>query len=93
MAPATPSREALDALEEFAEMAALDKKVALAISKVMARSPSAVMIAWEENGEVRATTIPFSICLAKGMSDAVYELLWSDTSGPAGEEGDEVDDN
>ena len=93
MAPATPSKEALDALEEFAEMAALDKKVALAISKVMARSPSAVLIAWEENGEVRATTIPFSVCLAKGMSDAVYELLWGDGSGPAGDEGEEVDDN
>jgi hypothetical protein len=51
------------------------------------------MIVWEENGDVRATTIPFSVCLAKGMSDAVYELLWGDGSGPADEEGEEVDDH
>ena len=90
MSSAASSKEAMDALEEFAEVIALDKKVALAISKVMSRSPSAVLIAWEENGEVRATTIPFSVCLAKGMSDAVYELLWGDQdSAPSGEE-DEI---
>ncbi len=93
MPPAASNKEVMDAIEEFAEMAALDKKVAQAISKVMARSPSAVMIVWEENGDVRATTIPFSVCLAKGMSDAVYELLWGDGSDPADEEGEEVDDH
>lgn len=59
-------------------MVNLDRKVAAVISKVLARSPSAILIAWEEEGAVKATTIPFSTCLVKGMVDTLFDMVFGD---------------
>ena len=69
------------AIEQFQEMADLDRKVAATISKVMAQSPVAIMIAWEDaEGGVKATSIPFSACLVKGMVDTLFDMVFdSDT--------------
>lgn len=67
-----------EAIEEFTEMVNLDRKVAAVISKVLARSPSAILIAWEEEGAVKATTIPFSTCLVKGMVDTLFDMVFGD---------------
>jgi len=67
-----------EAIEEFTEMVNLDKKVSAVISKVLARSPSAILIAWEEEGTVKATSIPFSTCLVKGMVDTLFDMVFGD---------------
>ena len=66
----------IDAIEQFQEMVDLDRKVAAVISKVLARSPHAVLIAWEEDGGVKATSIPFSTCLVKGMVDTLFDMVF-----------------
>lgn len=74
-----PKETALEkAIEDFQDMVNLDRKVAAVISQVMARSPNAVLIAWEEEGSVKATTIPFSTCLVKGMVDTLFDLVFAD---------------
>ncbi len=66
----------LAAIEQFQEMVDLDRKVAAVISKVMARSPHAILIAWEEADGVKATTVPFSACLVKGMVDTLFDMVF-----------------
>ena len=67
---------ATEAIEQFQDMVDLDRKVAAVISKVLARSPHAVLIAWEEDGGVKATSIPFSACLVKGMVDTLFDMVF-----------------
>lgn len=69
-----PDEKAL-AMEQFAEAADLERKIQEVISRVIARSPNAVLIAWEEADGVKATTIPYSAVLAKGMADTLFEML------------------
>ncbi len=66
------------AIESFDEMTSLDKKAMSILSTVLGRHPNAIMIAWEENGEVKATSIPFSACLVKGMVDTLYDMVFGD---------------
>jgi len=75
----TQSKDA--AIEQFQEMADLDRKLSATISKIMAQSPVAIMIAWEDaEGGVKATSIPFSACLVKGMVDTLFDMVFdSDT--------------
>ena len=65
-----------EAIEQFQDMVDLDRKVAAVISKVLARSPHAVLIAWEEDGGVKATSVPFSACLVKGMVDTLFDMVF-----------------
>jgi hypothetical protein len=65
-----------EAIEQFQEMVDLDRRVATVISKVLSRSPHAVLIAWEEDGGVKATSIPFSTCLVKGMVDTLFDMVF-----------------
>lgn len=66
----------LEAIEQFQDMVDLDRKVASVISKVLARSPHAVLIAWEEADGVKATSVPFSACLVKGMVDTLFDMVF-----------------
>ena len=76
-APATklPDEKAL-AMQQFAEAADLERKIQEVISRVIARSPNAVLIAWEEDGGVKATSVPFSACLVKGMVDTLFDMVF-----------------
>ena len=65
-----------EAIEQFQEMVDLDRRVAAVISKVLARSPHAVLIAWEEADGVKATSVPFSACLVKGMVDTLFDMVF-----------------
>jgi hypothetical protein len=65
------------AIEQFQEMVDLDRKIASTVAKVMAQSPVAIMIAWEDaEGGVKATSIPFSACLVKGMVDTLFDMVF-----------------
>ena len=77
MSPAKQNPDLEKAIEDFNDMANLDRKVASVISQVMARSPNAVLIAWEEAGTVKATSIPFSTCLVKGMVDTLFDMVFT----------------
>ena len=67
----------IEAIEQFQEMVDLDRKVASVVSKVMSRSPVAVMIAWEEgDGSIKAASAPFSACLIKGMVDTLFDRIF-----------------
>ena len=67
----------IEAIEQFQEMLELDHRVASVISKVMARSPVAILVAWEEgDGSVKATSVPFSACLVKGMVDTLFDMIF-----------------
>lgn len=67
----------IEAIEKFQEMVDLDRKVSGVISKVLARSPVAMLIAWEEaDGSVKATSVPFSACLVKGMVDTLFDMVF-----------------
>ena len=78
----------LEAIEQFQEMIDLDRKVASVISKVMARSPHAILIAWEDSDGVKATSIPFSACLVKGMIDTLFDMIFD---SPDSDEDDSAD--
>lgn len=87
----SPLNSDLDkAIEDFQEMVNLDRKVATVISQVMARSPNAVLIAWEEAGSVKATTIPFSTCLVKGMVDTLFDMVFKDDADDDDDDPPEV---
>lgn len=87
---ALPLNSDLDkAIEDFQEMVNLDRKVATVISQVMARSPNAVLIAWEEAGSVKATTIPFSTCLVKGMVDTLFDMVFKDDADDADDDSED----
>lgn len=68
------------AIEEFTESVDLDRRIVAAISQVIARSPTAVLIAWEENGVLRATSVPFSPSLIKGMTDTLFDAVFAERS-------------
>lgn len=79
----SPSKEA--AINQFQETIDLERKVAAVVSKVLANSPHAIMIAWEDDTGVKATSIPYSICLVKGMVDTLFDMVFDD-DGPDIEE-------
>lgn len=78
-----------EAIKQFADTADLTAKVQTAVNGMLARSPRAVMLVWEEESGLYVSTIPFSEMLAKGMADTLYELLCVD--GPLGLEDDDED--
>lgn len=71
-----------EAIEQFQEMADLDRRVAKVISEIMARQPFAVMIAWEDSEGTKVTSVPFSANLVKGMADTFYDMVFKEPEEP-----------
>lgn len=72
----TASRETI--MQEFADSADLDRRVLEAVAKILARSPRAVLIAWEEETSFGLTAVPFSRCLVKGLVDTAFDAVFGD---------------
>lgn len=70
------------AIQEFAESADIDRRVLEAISKVLAKSPRAILIAWEDDTSFGLTSIPFSRSLIKGMVDTAFDAVFGDEEVP-----------
>jgi len=70
------------AIQEFAESADIDRRVLEAISKVLAKSPRAILIAWEDDTSFGMTSIPFSRSLIKGMVDTAFDAVFGDDEVP-----------
>lgn len=68
------------AIQEFSEAADIDRRIAEAISKVMAQSPRAVLIVWEADNSFGMTSVPFSRSLIKGMVDSAFDVIFGDVS-------------
>ena len=66
------------AIQEFAESADIDRRVLEAISKVLAKSPRAILIAWEDETSFGMTSSPFSRSLIKGMVDTAFDAVFGD---------------
>lgn len=70
------------AIQEFAESADIDRRVLETISKVLAKSPRAILIAWEDETSFGMTSIPFSRSLIKGMVDTAFDAVFGDEEVP-----------
>ena len=70
------------AIQEFVESADIDRRVLEAISKVLAKSPRAILIAWEDETSFGMTSIPFSRSLIKGMVDTAFDAVFGDEEVP-----------
>ena len=66
------------AIQDFAESADIDRRALDAISKVLAKSPRAILIAWEDDTSFGITAVPFSRSLVKGMVDTAFDAVFGD---------------
>jgi hypothetical protein len=78
------------AIEQFEEMAYLERQVARVVADIMARSPRTLVIAWEDAEGTKATSIPFSANLVKGMVDTLYDMVHDEPETPD-EPDEEID--
>ena len=77
------------AVEEFAEAADLDRRLLRVVAQVLSKSPRAVIVAWEEaDGVIKATSVPFSFSLIKGMVDTLFDMTFGE-QGRQDEDDDE----
>lgn len=70
------SREAL--MQEFTDSAELDRRVLETVAKILAKSPRAVLIAWEDDVSFGVTAVPFSRALVKGLVDTAFDAVFGD---------------
>jgi hypothetical protein len=70
------------AIQEFADSADIDRRVLETVSKVLAKSPRAILIAWEDDTSFGLTSIPFSRSLIKGMVDTAFDAVFGDDEVP-----------
>jgi hypothetical protein len=70
------------AIQDFIEATDIDRRLLEAISKVLAKSPRAVLIAWEDDTSFGMTSIPFSRSLIKGMVDTAFDAVFGDEEVP-----------
>ena len=76
------------AIQDFIESTDIDRRLLEAVSKVLAKSPRAVLIAWEDDNSFGMTSIPFSRSLIKGMVDTAFDAVFGDEASPNEEDGD-----
>jgi len=70
------------AIQDFLEATDIDRRLLEAISRVLAKSPRAVLIAWEDDTSFGMTSIPFSKSLIKGMVDTAFDAVFGDDEVP-----------
>lgn len=70
------------AIQDFLEATDIDRRLLEAISRVLAKSPRAVLIAWEDETSFGLTSIPFSRSLIKGMVDTAFDAVFGDDETP-----------
>lgn len=73
-------------IQEFADSAELDRRVLEAVAKILAKSPRAVLIAWEDDVSFGITAVPFSRALVKGMVDMSFDAVFGDVDEDVGDD-------
>jgi len=77
-----------EAVQNFLESTEIDRKVMETVSRVMAKSPRAVLIAWESDDAFGITAVPFSRSLIKGMVDTAFDAIFGDEEVPESDADD-----
>lgn len=77
-----------EAVQNFLESTEIDRKVMETVSRVMAKSPRAVLIAWESDDAFGITAVPFSRSLIKGMVDTAFDAIFGDEEIPESDADD-----
>lgn len=75
-------------MQEFAESAELDRRAMEVLAKVLAKSPRAILIAWEDDTSFGITAVPFSRSLVKGMVDTAFDAVFGDEASANDEDDD-----
>lgn len=71
--------EKAEAVGEFLRQTEFERACYVILRTILAKEPLAVMFVYElPDGTVALTTAPFSVQLARGLSDAAYELMWNE---------------
>lgn len=65
-------------IEQFNEATHMEKQVMKAVSLILSRNPTAVLMMWEEEDGVKATTLPHSQVLLRGFTDMLMEMAFPD---------------
>lgn len=65
-------------MQEFTDSAELDRRVLETVAKILAKSPRAVLIAWEDDVSFGVTAVPFSRALVKGLVDTAFDAVFGD---------------
>lgn len=65
-------------MQEFAESAELDRRAMEVLAKILAKSPRALLIAWEDDVSFGVTAVPFSRSLVKGLVDTAFDAVFGD---------------
>lgn len=66
------------AIQDFLRSNDIEEKMGQALTAVLARNPTAIMIFWEEENGFGALTIPHSRALAYGLANAAFDMLVGD---------------
>lgn len=75
-----------EAVQNFLDSTDIDRKLLEAVSRVLSRSPRAVLIAWESDDAFGITAVPFSRSLIKGMVDTAFDAVFGDEDEEHGED-------
>lgn len=75
-------------MQEFAESAELDRRVLEVVAKILAKSPRAILIAWEDDVSFGIAAVPFSRALIKGMVDTAFDAVFGDEASANDEDDD-----
>lgn len=70
------------AIEQFEEMAYLERQVARVVAEIMARNPRTLVIAWEDAEGTKVTSVPFSENLVGGTVDKLYSMINAEPEEP-----------
>ena len=76
--PVDPKEEAV---ARFTAQADLTEKAMAALSAALKKEPDAIMIAYEADGKVGVTGVPYSYALLRGMSELAFDLLHPEVEG------------
>ena len=66
------------AIEDFLRSNDIEEKLGQALSAILSRNPSAILVFWEDDAGYGALTIPHSRALAFGLAYAAFEMLVED---------------
>lgn len=76
MADKTLTEEArAQAVANFLKQGDLEAKLAEALKFIASRSPTAILVFWEEDEQYGAITVPYSNALSYGLANKAYETL------------------
>jgi hypothetical protein len=72
------SDQRIDIVADFNARAYRDLEAMNTLKQVLEGNPTAIMIVWEAEGDLKIATLPKSLSLARGMTEIAYGIMWPD---------------